>query len=197
MQASVKIACIPIVLLLACVPGPGVLAQETAADVEPATEPGVRATLLWAALQLVPGPAVSRSTSGETHFGLQWQVTPVLFSFGINRRLSPWRSFVVEPLTRQNGSVECFVAPEYTAAGDGFGTSWLFRGGLRGYFPLVEHGEYLSASLGAGVATWNGTESVHLDAGAHIFFGLLGLRIAYAPHLPPAQYTFTLVIRYF
>ena len=174
------------------------LAAQSGADTEGrATEPGIHPTWAWAALQLLPSPGYSVGSGGGGNFHMQWQLTPVLYSFGINRRLSPWRSVVVEPLTRQNGSLEAFVSPEYTAAGDRFGNSWLLRTGLRAYLPVVEHGEYLSASLGVGYATYNGEKSLSLDAGVHIFFGVLGLQVSHAPDLDDARWTFTLKIRYF
>lgn len=67
----------------------------------------------WAITQLVPSPEIA--VGGEergAQVGLRWQVTPVLYSFGVNRRKSPWRAFIAEPMVRQGGSVEAYVSPD-------------------------------------------------------------------------------------
>jgi hypothetical protein len=76
-------------------PAPGIVRV----DPEHATEPGIYPTPLWAALQVIPSPEWQITSSG-THFGARWQVSPLLYSFGINRKLSPWRSFMRDRLRR-------------------------------------------------------------------------------------------------
>ncbi len=118
-----------------------------------ATEPDIHPTLLWFVTQIVPSPQWTLVEHDGLRFGLRWQATPVLYSFGINRKLSPWRWFIVEPYVRQSGSVELFVSPEYVNL-DYIGYApWLLRTGVRGYLPLWQHGEYLSASGGAAYTT--------------------------------------------
>jgi hypothetical protein len=60
-------------------------------------------TLPWLIPQLIPSPELGfgalKGASNDAHFGMRWQLTPVLYSFGMYRKLSPWRFFVVEPLT--------------------------------------------------------------------------------------------------
>src|SRR5689334_10224774 len=99
-------------------------------------------TLLWMLAQTVPSPELGAGGPSPV-FGLRWQITPLLYSFGIYRKLSPWRLFVVEPLTRQSGSIELFVSPEFLA-GD-----WLARVGVHATFPVLERGEKLAFTIGS------------------------------------------------
>ena len=53
-------------------------------------------SLFWRTTRLIPSPELVSGSDG-TSFGLRWQVTPVLYAFGLDHRVSPWRTFVVEP----------------------------------------------------------------------------------------------------
>jgi hypothetical protein len=124
-------------------------------------------------------------------------LTPFLYSFGVDRRLSPFRAFVVEPLLRTSGSVEWFVAPEYLAfdatAAERFG----FRTGVRAYFPLLEKGDYLSVSLGTAYARYGVGDSVSYQVGAYALFGFLGFEQSFLPALDAARWVSTLNLRFF
>jgi hypothetical protein len=165
-----------------------------------------RPTLLWAAFQLLPSPEIAVGSrrhieaSGRvdegtmTAFGLRWQLTPVLWSFGVHRSQSRWRWFVVDPLARQSGSLELSTSFEYIG---GHVDRVLARPGLRVYLPLVAKGEYLSASLGTSVYAYDGTVRAAYDAGIYLFAGFLGLQVTVAPvHAPLAAIT-TFRLRYF
>jgi hypothetical protein len=174
-----------------------VLPSRFAAADEPATEPHVHPTLLWAATQLLPSPGYAYG-EGSSHFDVRWQLTPLLYSWGMNRRLSPWRFFVVEPMTRQSGSLELFFSPEYvTAAGSSFSDGILLRTGVRSYFPLVEHGEYLSCSLGASHYLIERHSGAAVEAGAYVLYGTVGLQITYSPSRLPTAWIATFRLRYF
>ena len=162
-----------------------------------ATEPGVHPTLLWFATQLVPSPEIAAGAGGA-RFGLRWQVTPLLYSWGINRRLSPWRVLVAEPYVRQSGSIEAYLSPELITGGITFSDMWLVRPGIRAYFPLVEHGEYLSVSIGTSYQRWRERSSAAFEGGVYTLFGVLGLQLTYAPgpDVPLATIA-TMRIRYF
>jgi hypothetical protein len=177
-------------------------------DAATPTEPGVQITVPWLATQLVPSPelalgaASGRGSGGLSHptaarFGMRWQVTPLLFSWGIHRGLSPWRFFVVEPNVRNSGSIELFVTPEYVWYGSTFADGWLARGGVRSYFPLVEHGEYLSMSLGASGFAFAGTSGAAYEAGVYALFGTIGLQVTVTPSVAPIATIATLRLRYF
>jgi len=161
------------------------------------TEPKVHPSLLWITSQLIPSPELMSVKNSNSRFGLRWQVTPLLFSFGINRKLNPWRFFVVEPLVRQNGSIELFFTPEWLNLTDDFTTNWLFRGGVRAYFPLYRRGEYLSGSVAASYYNFNGDQGVSYEAGIYLFFGILGFQATYSPEMKSSPWIFTLRLRYF
>ncbi|WP_437756005.1 hypothetical protein [Sorangium sp. So ce1389] len=161
-----------------------------------ATEPGIRFTLPWLFVQLVPSPELWIGPSG-THFGVRWQVTPVLYSFGINRKLSPWRAFIVEPLTRHAGSIELFGSPEYIAGAGDLAGSWMARGGVRAYFPLLARGDYLSCSLGGSALYFREQVAASYEAGLYTLFGGLGAQVTYTPTAALRSTTITLSIRYF
>lgn len=160
------------------------------------TEPGVYPTPVWIATQLVPSPEIAYGES-TARFGLRWQITPLLYSFGIHRRLSPWRVLVVEPLVRQSGSIELFLGPEHIAYGSSFADGWLWRTGLRSYFGLIERGDYLSVSIGASHAYFAGRSSAAIEAGAYVLFGVVGAQLTLSPETGPAQTVATFRIRYF
>jgi hypothetical protein len=164
-----------------------------------------RPTLAWAAFQLLPSPevafgrqrhigptgAVDDATSAA--FGLRWQVTPVLWSFGVHRSQSRWRYFVVDPIARQSGSLELSTSFEYIG---GHVDRVLVRPGLRVYLPVAQRGEYLSVSLGTSVYGYDGLR-VAYDVGAYILAGMLGFQMTVAPTHAPLAAIATVRLRYF
>ncbi len=167
-----------------------------AAPAAEATPPGIHPTLLWAALQLVPSPEWMGDGS-RGYAGMRWQVTPLLYSFGINRKLSPWRSLIAEPTVRHSGSVELFFSPEYIGKPGSFAERWLFRGGLRSYFPLIDKGESLSASLGASLLHFDDHVGAAWSAGIYTLYGFVGAEITYCPTPTLRSTTLTLSLRMF
>jgi hypothetical protein len=162
-----------------------------------ATEPAVRPTLVWFATQLLPSPQIAAG-DGRAHFGLRWQVTPLLYSWGLNRKLSPWRVLVAEPYVRQSGAVELYLSPEYFASGNDFWDHWILRPGVRAYFPIVQHGEYLSVSLGTSFQRFQTHESAAFEGGIYALYGILGVQLSYAPApRDPVATIVTLRFRYF
>ena len=168
---------------------------ERAGDDRP-TEPEVHVTLPWLATQLVPSPALALGNAG-VHFGLGWQVTPLLFSWGIHRGLSPWRFLVVEPYVRQSGSVELFVAPELFTLGPSVSDGDLSPGRGEGVPPLVEHGEYLSASVGVSAFDFQGQANAAYEVGAYVLFGVVGVQLTASPTSGPLAFVAALHLRYF
>jgi hypothetical protein len=149
-------------------------------------------TLFWMLTQAIPSPEVGVGGVSPAA-GLRWQLTPILYSFGMYRKLSPWRTFVVEPLTRLSGSLELFVSPEFLSART---DEWLVRFGLHATFPILERGEKLALTLGAG-ACIGGETSAMIEGGFSVLFGTLGLFVSYAPRVSLAPATVTLRIRWF
>lgn len=155
-------------------------------------EPHLEMSLLWIATQLLPSPKWSFGELG-VRFGLGWQVTPLLYSWGVNRKLSGWRFLIAEPNVRVGGSIEFHVSPDLFLGSD---PKLTVRPGVRAYFPLIDHGENLSASFGVLYQPSEVRDSVAIEAGAYILFGVFGLQVSQS--LAPRQETmFTFRIRYF
>jgi hypothetical protein len=133
----------------------------------------------------------------SVYAGMRWQVTPLLYSFGINRKLSPWRSLIAEPVVRHSGSIELFFSPEYLSKSGTFAEHWLFRGGLRSYFPLLSKGEYLSTSLGASMLHFDHHLGAAASAGVYVFYGFVGAEVTYCPTGALRSTTVTLSLRVF
>jgi len=179
---------IPGFLLLITVYTAPSLAQDNAPQISP--------TWLWGAAQLVPSPQWVTKDPG-LRFGLRWQVTPVLYSFGLNHRVNRWRFLVVEPLARQNGSLEFYISPEYLDLGHSAKDHWLVRGGLRAYFPIYRYGEYVSGSFSPAIYSYQDKQGISYEAGVYFFFGILGFQATYAPALETGRWIFTIRLRYF
>ena len=155
-----------------------------------------RPTLAWTLAQLVPSPEALIARDG-VWFGLRWQITPLLFAFGLRAGVNPWRAFVVEPLARYGGSVELFASPEWLFVPGDVAQQWGLRSGVRAWFPLVERGENLAVSVGASHFLFRGEHGVGVDVGASVLFGLLGAQVTFTPDLLGAPaWIVTLRLRY-
>ncbi|MGC4079430.1 MAG: hypothetical protein QM702_20800 [Rubrivivax sp.] len=160
----------------------------------------------WIATQLVPSPEVAwgrlkrieadgtAKEELESAFGLRWQLTPVAWSWGTHRSLNRFRYFVVDPLARNSGSIELNTSFEYLW---GHVDRLLVRPGIRGNFPLLHRGEYLSCSLGTSTYVYDRTPRVAYDAGIYILYGVLGAQVTVAPAHDPLNLIATIRIRYF
>lgn len=149
---------------------------------------------LWSLAQLIPSPLL---VTGREHvgFGVRWQVTPLLYSFGIAQ--DPLRSFVVSPIARHSGSLELYGSPEWSCCAPS-GSSWVGRAGLRLYLPLLERGERLSWSLGgAYYHSFDGHDGVAADIGLYTLFGVLGVNVTVSPGLARREVITALSFRYF
>jgi hypothetical protein len=159
-------------------------------------------TLPWFLLQFLPSPEVavgrvhdaSGAASTEAAFGMRWQVTPLLWSWGTNRHVNRWRFFVVDPLARHAGSLELTGTVEYF-----FGNvdRAILRPGVRAYFPVAQRGEYLSVSLGTSTYAYDDKMRVAYDVGAYVLYGLFGIQATIAPENGPLTAIGTFRIRYF
>lgn len=185
--------------LLSIAAAAALLASGRAVFAEPRAEvtpPGIHPTLAWTALQLVPSPEWMGDGS-RGYAGMRWQVTPLLYSFGINRKLSPWRTLMAEPTVRHSGSLELFFSPEYIGKSGTFAERWLFRGGVRSYFPLLDKGELLSASLGASLLHFDHHLGAAWSAALYTFYGFVGAEVTYCPTPEIRSTTLTLSLRMF
>jgi hypothetical protein len=170
-------------------------------------EPAYSPSLAWIATQLVlPSPEVGignvrrigldGSVRDETPvaFGLRWQLTPILWSWGVNRRVNRWRIFVVDPLARTSGSIELNTSIEYLW---GHVDRFLFRPGVRATFPVLHRGEYLAVSFGTSTYQYDEATRVAYDFGAYFLYGILGAQVTVAPWHQSLQTIATFRIRYF
>ena len=170
------------------------------------SDPQYYPSLAWTLAQLVPSPELGGGSVRRTGvdgvpedkiqlaFGMRWQLTPVVWSWGTNRRITRWRSFVIDPIARNSGSIELNTTFEYLF---GHVDRMLVRPGIRATFPLAQRGEYLSASLGTSTYSYNGTPRVAYDVGAYVLFGLFGVQLTVAPAHAPLSFIGTFRIRLF
>ncbi len=183
-----------IATFLSCV----AIAPLGAAEQDPSSPPSrMRPTLsagLWTTAQLVPSPLLVAS-SHHVGGGVRWQITPLLYSFGVTAR--PWRAFVIEPIARQSGSIELYGSPEWACCAPGGHTSWLGRGGARLYLPLIERGESLSWSLGGSYYRAAGGGGGAAELGIYTISGVFGLTVTVSPALSRREVITALSIRYF
>ncbi|MBX3228041.1 MAG: hypothetical protein KIT84_27550 [Labilithrix sp.] len=159
----------------------------------------------WILFQLLPSPELAFGHTKNvdvdgnadervrTAFGLRWQLTPVLWSFGVHRSQPRWRFFVVDPFARHAGSVELSASLEYIG---GHVDALVARPGVRVYLPVLERGERLSVSLGTSVYDAHGFR-VAYDVGAYVLNGFLGLQVTVAPRHEALATIATLRLRYF
>jgi hypothetical protein len=126
---------------------------------------------------------------------MRWQVTPLLYSFGITER--PVRAFFVAPIARHSGSVELHVSPEWSCCVPGGASGWLVRAGLRLYLPLLERGEKLSWSLGGAYYRAAGGGGAAADLGIYTFSGIIGLNVTVSPWLTQREVITAFTLRYF
>jgi hypothetical protein len=159
-------------------------------------EPAVQPTWPWLAGQLIPSPGVAAGPDGAA-LDLRWQLTPVLYSFGVDRRLSPFRFFVVEPIVRQSGSLELHFSPEYLAVPDVLRDRFGFRAGMRAYFPVMHRGDYLSVSVGSSYYRFAFHDGASYEAGVYVLFGMIGLQTQLSPGFDEATLITSLSFRYF
>ncbi len=80
-------------------------------------------------------------------FAFEWEATPLLYSFGMTKLISPWHSFKITPPERFTGSIELKLTGQISTRKMGssyFGSS----AQLIGHIPLIERGEYLGLNIG-------------------------------------------------
>lgn len=151
--------------------------------------------LAWLVLQTLPSPGVAIGDD-RARLALSWQLTPLLYNFAVDRRLSRFRYFVVEPLFRQSGSLELFLAPGYLDR-DGSAFDFGIRTGLRLYLPITERGDGLSLGLGSSVHWFEDRVGPSFDMGLFTLFGGLGLVVQTSPWFLEDRFDVALKLRYF
>jgi hypothetical protein len=133
----------------------------------------------WLPYQAIPNLTFYSGPSNSA-FGFEWELTPVLYSFGMNKQISPWYFFIVEPPGRFTGSIEFNIAVQIFTKK--VGTSHFgFSGQLMGFIPLVERGEHLTLNLGAAVYRVGNTTPVFAVVGFSTLFGIFHVNVKHSP----------------
>lgn len=160
-------------LILICTGFSSLAPAQTQGSVQNESKFGV-----WLPLQLIPSMVLYHDAA-QSNFGFEWEVTPLLYSFGMNNQISPWYSFIVEPTARFVGSVEISLAGQvYTTK---LGQSYFSSSGqLMGYIPLSERGEHLTLNLGVAAYRLQNDTRVFAVLGVSSFFGILHFNLKHA-----------------
>ncbi len=79
-------------------------------------------------------------------------------------------------IARQSGSAELYFTPEYLNIGNNINDKWLFRSGVRAYFPIWQKGDYASISLAVSYYNFNGNNGISYETGIYLFAGVLGFQ---------------------
>ena len=125
----------------------------------------------WLAFQAIPSMMVI-SHPGDIPFAFEWEATPLLYSFGMTRLVSPWYSFKVSQAARFTGSIELKAIGQISTRKMGssyFGSS----AQLIGHVPLIERGEYLGLNVGVAKYAFAGSSPWFKVVGFSTLFGFL------------------------
>jgi hypothetical protein len=133
----------------------------------------------WLILQVLPSYTWT-SFPQQSHFSFEWEATPILYSFGMNKLDPPWHFFQVTQPERFSGSIELNISTQLYP--HKIGTNhWGFSGQLLAHLPLIEYGEYLGINLGAARYTIAGFSSTYFIGGFSTLFGFFHYNIKYSP----------------
>lgn len=147
----------------------------------------------WLKLQSIPSLTLV-STLERNAFGFEWELAPLLYSFGLTDLVSPWFVFIVEPPARFSGSIELVVSGQvFTKKAR---TSY-FSGAveLLGHIPLIERGEHLALTIGIAKYTFAESASLFKVIGVSTLFGLVDLNLKHSS--APTTWVGSLEFRFF
>ena len=147
----------------------------------------------WLELQAIPSMMVV-SHPGDIPFAFEWEATPLLYSFGMTKLVSPWYSFRVVPPARFTGSVELKVTGQISTRKTGasyFGSS----AQLIGHIPLIERGEYLGLNVGVAKYAFAGSSPWFKVVGVSTLFGFVELNFKHSSD--PTIWMGTIEFRFF
>jgi hypothetical protein len=125
----------------------------------------------WIILQTIPGVSWT-VLPAETHTALEWEFMPLLYSFGMNKNISPWHVLFATPPERFTGSIELLCSAQFYPSVIG-NSHWGFSGQVLSHVPLVERGEYLGLNFGAARYFIASTPTNCVVCGAWTLFGFL------------------------
>lgn len=148
---------------------------------------------VWLPYQAIPGMMVI-SNPGDIPFAFEWEATPLLYSFGMTRKVSPWHSFFVVPPARFTGSIELKLTGQVSTRKAGrsyFGSSVQ----LIGHIPLIERGEYLGMNLGVAKYAFAGASPWFKVVGLSTLFGFVEFNFKHSSD--PEMWMGTMEFRFF
>jgi hypothetical protein len=147
----------------------------------------------WLPYQAIPSLMVI-SNPGSIPFAFEWEATPLLYSFGMTRLVSPWHSFYVPPPARFTGSIELKLTGQLSTRKTGssyFGSS----AQLIGHIPLIERGEYLGLNVGVAKYAFAGSSPWFKVIGVSTLFGFVEFNFKHSSD--PAMWMGTIEFRFF
>ena len=152
-----------------------------------ATEPRRPITLNWVLMRFIPSVnwtyenTLASNNQTDAALGFRWQLTPISYTFGLNDKLSRFRYFMIDPLSRNSGSIELFFQPEWNDF-KSINHKWALNSGLRLYLPISSYGENFSMSLAASNYQISNTNNLKLELGTYTLFGVFGVQFGYIPN---------------
>lgn len=133
----------------------------------------------WVLLQTVPSLTWIEFPA-QTHFAFEWEATPVLYSFGMNKLDPPWHFFLVNQPERFAGSIELNVSAQLYTSKIGV-HHWGYSGQLLAHLPLVQKGEYFGFNAGVARYAIAGEPSNFVIIGFSTLFGFVHFNVKYSP----------------
>jgi hypothetical protein len=147
----------------------------------------------WLPYQAIPSLMVI-SDPGDIPFAFEWEATPLLYSFGMTRLVSPWHFLYVPPPARFTGSIELKLTGQLSTRKMGasyFGSS----AQLIGHFPLIERGEYLGLNVGVAKYAFAGSSPWFKVVGVTTLFGFVEFNVKHSSD--PQIWLGTFELRFF
>jgi len=147
----------------------------------------------WLEFQAIPSMMVI-SHPGDIPFAFEWEATPLLYSFGMTRLVSPWYSFKVSQAARFTGSIELKATGQISTRKTGssyFGSS----AQLIGHIPLMERGEYLGLNVGVAKYAFAGFSPWFKVVGVSTLFGFVEFNFKHSSD--PQMWMGTIEFRFF
>jgi hypothetical protein len=147
----------------------------------------------WLTFQAIPSMMVI-SHPGDIPFAFEWEATPLLYSFGMTRLVSPWYSFKVSQAARFTGSIELKATGQISTRKMGssyFGSS----AQLIGHIPLMERGEYLGLNVGVAKYAFADSSPWFKVVGVTTLFGFLEFNFKHSSD--PQMWMGSIELRFF
>jgi hypothetical protein len=133
----------------------------------------------WWQAQTIPSLSWT-SRYGATNFSFEWEVTPVLYSFGIAKQARSWYFFIVDQQARSFGSVEINISGQISPSKI-TSTHFGWSAQLLGHLPIIEYGEYLGMNIGVARYMIGSLSSNYIVTGVWTMFGFFHLNFKYSP----------------